>query len=109
MTETPIKILRLGETEVAYERAAEMVMRTVREANIPMVVKCTPNGMVYLDSIHNGTSPKLTVAVIDPRPVKDRPAYREHHLEDDLRTHAKREGIDTGHRWGRWSGRNVQA
>lgn len=108
MIETPIPVYRLNETEVAYQRAAEIAIQKVREAGVPMVVKCTPNGMVYLDSIHNGTSPKLTIAVIDMT-RRDRPAYREHHLERDLRDHAIANGIDTGHRYGRYRGNGEKA
>ena len=103
MIETPIPVYRLNETEVAYQRAAEIAIQRVREAGVPMVVKCTPNGMVYLDSIHNGSSPKLTIVTIDPRP-SNRPAYREDHLEQDLRDHATRNGIDSGVRYGRFRG-----
>jgi hypothetical protein len=101
---TPVAIHRLNETECAYERAAEKAFAVIREAGVPLAVKCTPNGMVYIDSIHNGSSPKLLIAIVDPTPV-DRPAYREHHLEEDLREHAIKNRIDSGQRPGRWSSR----
>lgn len=106
MIATPVAVGRIDDSEVCYERAAEKAIKLIREAGEPMVVKCSPRGTVYLDSIHNGTDPRLTIVVIDPAPSGKRPAYREYMLEEEIKRHAQAHGMDTGVRRGNYRGRN---
>lgn len=105
MIATPVAVGRINDSEVAYERAAEKAMKLIRDAGETMVVKCTPRGVVYVDSIHNGTDPRLTIVVIDPVPG-NRPPYREHMLEDAIKMHAIEHGLDSGIRRGNYKGRS---
>lgn len=105
MITTPVKICRIEDTELCYQRAAERCLSVIREAGEPMVVKCSPSGMIYVDSIHNGTDPRLTIIVVDTNKKDRRPMIREHNLEEEIRAHAQAAGFDTGVRRGRFKGR----
>ncbi len=90
MINAPVAIGRIDNTRPSYEKVADLTFRKINELKTAVAVKCTPNGMVYLEDASKTSVPQLLVVVIDPN---GQVRYREHHLELDLMRHARQHDI----------------